>query len=558
MAIGQALHAEDALIVGEHFSQPVFCVLIRGDPAVAFAVGKIAVCGQSLVVGADRISVTLEHIGDGLAFAGEIVLEDGVIVVVLAVGGQDAGGIVAAVRVLLKPGRLAQLGDAVNRKARTFQLQCRGRLAGGGNQLIQGKAGFQHFVLAFLFGLDVVGGLVRVGQGFIMVDLIAKIAFSVGKVVTIPGFAAVQSAAFGYSRILIFIDVVTVFSVLGSKVSVLVGALQLFIKERIFAGGVQFAVAINGQNQAGGAFDQVVAAHVEVGKSEFGVLDLGGSNKAVFLEDGQIVGIPAAVGEDGGVPDGLAVGIRDFAVVNDAGDPIRVLNGLGSVQVIHSAFERGIAVAACRQVPGGIQIDLVQHNAAKDTVILELVGTSVHGVGIFIIGDAGGVSNIGFVCDAVAKGNADDALVGVDEGASVIGCADVSVVVSVAQLNGFAVQIFRDLDGIGPFTKNRTSGAGCSHIRPVTVVPAGGTALGNDKSALVALSVINVVGAVCIIAIVDDLIGAIRLALNFVLVIPARGDVALQNRIPFKNCKFCVSANPLLGLTVDLVDDDFH
>ena len=138
-----------------------------------------------------------------------------------------------------------------------------------------------------------------------MVDLIAKVAFGVGKVVAIPGFATVQSAAFGYSGILIFIEVIAVFAVLGSKVSILAGAFQLFIKEWILAGGVQFSVAVNGLHQAGGAFDQVIAAHVKVGKCELAVLDLGGSYKPVFLEDWQIISIPAAVGENHGMPDAL-------------------------------------------------------------------------------------------------------------------------------------------------------------------------------------------------------------------------------------------------------------
>ena len=73
LPIGQALHTENALIVGEHFSQPIFSGLIRGHPAVAPAVGVVAVCGQGRVIGVDRIGIALEHIGDGLSLMGEIV-----------------------------------------------------------------------------------------------------------------------------------------------------------------------------------------------------------------------------------------------------------------------------------------------------------------------------------------------------------------------------------------------------------------------------------------------------------------------------------------------------
>ena len=120
LPIGQAFHAENALIVGEHFSQPIFGGLIRGHPAVTLTVGVVAVCGQGRVIGVDRIGVALEHIGDGLSFMGEIVLERQIIVVILAVGVQNALCIVAAIRVLLELRGLAQFRDAVNGEARTL------------------------------------------------------------------------------------------------------------------------------------------------------------------------------------------------------------------------------------------------------------------------------------------------------------------------------------------------------------------------------------------------------------------------------------------------------
>ena len=76
--------------------------------------------------------------------------------------------------------RLAQFRDAVNGEARTLQLQCRGGLACGRYQLLQTKAGFEDFVLTFLLGVDVVGRFIRIGQGFVMIDLIAEVAFGVG------------------------------------------------------------------------------------------------------------------------------------------------------------------------------------------------------------------------------------------------------------------------------------------------------------------------------------------------------------------------------------------
>ena len=229
MPIGQPLNAEDALIVREYLSQPIFSGLIRGHPAVAPAVGKVTACGQGRVIGVDRIGTDLEHIGNGLTFGGEIVLERQIIVVILAVGVQNALCIVAAIRVLLELRGLAQFRDAVNGEARALQLQRRRGLACGRYQFVQRKTGFQHFVLAFLLDVDVVGGFVSIGQGFVVVDLIAEVAFRVGQIVAIPRFAAVQFAAFGYGGILVFVDVVGVLAALGGKAAVLAGAFQLLV-----------------------------------------------------------------------------------------------------------------------------------------------------------------------------------------------------------------------------------------------------------------------------------------------------------------------------------------
>ena len=74
LPIGQPLNTENSLIVREHLSQPILGGLIRGHPAVAPAVGIVAICGQGRVIGVDRIGAALEHIGDGLTFGGEIIL----------------------------------------------------------------------------------------------------------------------------------------------------------------------------------------------------------------------------------------------------------------------------------------------------------------------------------------------------------------------------------------------------------------------------------------------------------------------------------------------------
>ena len=83
--------------------------------------------------------------------------------------------------------------------------------------------------MAFLLGVDVVGGFIGIGQGFVVVDLIAEVALGIRQIVAIPRLAAVQLAALGYGGILIIKDVVGVFAALGGKAAVLAGAFQLLI-----------------------------------------------------------------------------------------------------------------------------------------------------------------------------------------------------------------------------------------------------------------------------------------------------------------------------------------
>ena len=83
--------------------------------------------------------------------------------------------------------------------------------------------------MAFLLGMDVVGGLICIGQRFVVVDLVTKITLGIGQIVAIPRLAAVQLTALSHSRILVFVDVVGVLAALGGKAAVLAGAFQLLV-----------------------------------------------------------------------------------------------------------------------------------------------------------------------------------------------------------------------------------------------------------------------------------------------------------------------------------------
>ena len=556
LSIRKSLNTDDAFLVRIQFCQPVLCILIGRNPAIALAVGVIAICSQGGIVGFYRGGVALIHIGNSLSFGGEIVLERQIVVVIFAVSIQNTLCIVAAIRVFSELRFLAQLGNAVDGEARTLQLQRRAGLTGGGDQLIQREAGFEDFILAFLFSVDVVAGFICIGQRFVVVDLIAEIPGGIGKVIPIPCLAAIQLAAFSYGRVLIFIDVVGVLVILPNQITVLAGALQLLIQLRVFAGRIQFAVAVNRQHQTCRTLHEVVAPHIQVGKSKFPVLNSSRGNQPVFLQNGQVIRIPAAVGKYGSVPDGVAVGIQNFGIIHCAGDAIRVCDGIRCIQVIDGSLQGGITVAARSQIPRCVQIDFGQQNTAENAVVLHLIGIGVHGVGFFIVCDTGRISVVSLVSCAIAKRNRDDTLAGVDQRAAVVGGGNIGIIVCIAEPKSLPIQRLGDFKGIGPLAQNGTCRTGVRYIRPVAIVATGGTALHNHKTALVALSIVDVIRTVGIAAVVDDFIGAVRLTFHRILVIAACGDIALEDGIPFINLERCITLDALFGFAVDFVDAD--
>ena len=64
----------------------------------------------------------------------------------------------------------------------------------------------------------------------------------------------------------------------------------------------------------------------------------------------------------------------------------------------------------------------------------------MHGVGIFVVGDSGGVCGVSLICLATAKGNGDNPLAGVDEGTAAVGRGNVGVIIGVSQPNRLGVQ----------------------------------------------------------------------------------------------------------------------
>ena len=258
------------------------------------------------------------------------------------------------------------------------------------------------------------------------------------------------------------------------------------------------------------------------------------------------------------MPDRLSVGIGDFGIIHHTRNTVRVFNSVSGVQIVHSTFQRSISVAARSQIPRGVQVHFCQHNIAEDTIILHLVGIGVHGVGIFVVGNARRVCGVGLICLAVAKSDGDHTLAGVDERAAAVGRSNVGVIIGVAQPNRLTVQRFCDFKGIRPLAENGTGGTGFGDIRPIAVITAGRAALHNDELALVALSIVKIVRAVGVSAVVDDLVSSICLAFNLVLVIPASRNIPLLYGVPLKNLEFGVTLDLLFGFAVDFVDGDFY
>ena len=235
-----------------------------------------------------------------------------------------------------------------------------------------------------------------------------------------------------------------------------------------------------------------------------------------------------------------------------------MFNDVSGVQIVHRPLKRGIAVAARSQIPRGVQVHFCQQNIAEDTVILHLVGIGVHGVGIFVVGNAGGICGVGLICVAAAKGDSYDALAGVDERTAAVGRGNVGVIIGTARPNRLTVQCFGDFDGIRPLAQHGTDCAGFGHIRPIAVVPAGCAAFHDDKLALVALGIEQIIRTARIVAVVDDLVGAICLALDFVPVVSAKRDIALPNGVPRKNLKLGIALDALLSFAVDFVNADLY
>ena len=145
------------------------------------------------------------------------------------------------------------------------------------------------------------------------------------------------------------------------------------------------------------------------------------------------------------VPDGGAVGIYDFGVVHHTRNAVRVLDILGGIQVVHRALDAGSTVqGGVGTFHGLVQIRLGQHDLTDCAVVGKLARNRCAGVRILIVRQPGAVSGIGAGCIlrcVIQRNGYGVAFRRAQQGSAAVGRADVSVVVTVGQINDRSIII---------------------------------------------------------------------------------------------------------------------
>ena len=134
--------------------------------------------------------------------------------------------IVGAVCIFLEFIHFGQIPDAIDRKARALQLGCRAAGAGGADDLAQFKARLEDRIVGVIVTADDVLCLAAVGQGFVVVDLIAQIPFGEAEVIPVIRLDAGQRTTLGHGTVLVFVYIVGVLAAaVGGQRLVLAGGL---------------------------------------------------------------------------------------------------------------------------------------------------------------------------------------------------------------------------------------------------------------------------------------------------------------------------------------------
>ena len=522
--------------------------------------------GQAGIVFCHHSAVRLIHTGYRLGLAGKIIFGSVVVVVVLAVGVQNALYVIAAVGILLELADFAQFPDTVYGEACTFQLDRRTVGAGGADNLAQFKAGFEDGILGQILAARNVLGFAAIGQSAVMVDFITKIALRKAQIVAVIGFDTRQGPADRYSRILVAIDIVGISTaVIGGQRQIRTGGLEGAVQFGVLTSQIEMTVSIHRHHNAGGALYKVIAAQIKIRKGENTVLNLGTGYKVVLGQNGQIAVVPTSIGQYRSVPDGGTAGIYDLGIVNGTGNPIGMLDVLRCVQVIYGPFDAGCAVRGGVGTLGGlVQIGLGQYDLTDDPVIGKLIVCRHTGVGILVVGKAGAVGGIsagGVLGLVIQRERNDFALGGAQQDAAGVLRADIRIVVAVGKMDDGTVIFPGDGKSVGTLPFYMAGGAGGGVVRPVAVITFRGPRFHQQEATFIALGIIEGPvgrGAGGIAAVVGDRVAAVAVANDGVLVVAAVGNIHLCHGVPFKHSELRIGGNYVAGLAVDFGNVDLQ
>ena len=614
LPIGQALYPDGTGVIGENLRQLIRVGAAHRNPAVTAAVLEVTGGSEGGIVRSDLVSVDLIGFGNGLSLPAEIVLGMTFVIFRVDIGIQDGFDQVFAAAALSKLVLLGQVGNQVEGKTGTLQVDTVGT-SGTGNVLGKFYVAFHHLVIAFgqlvvpvqvvigaviggvqqlTFGLPVilkgclfdVPALIGVCRGNVIVVLVAEVARGIALIITIIGLGAVQCLALSDVRPLMLVHIVGVLTctVGGQLGSSPVRLLGLAIYVRVGARQLVSAV-LYGDNDTGAALYNVVFAEVEVREGQPAILDYRTGHQMVFCQHRQVVIHPlAGVVPDGGMPDRGAVGIGDLAVVHRASDTVRVLNIFGSVQVIHCTIQLGVSVGltaghgiaigiTATNIAHSIQINFTERYLPQHMVILHGTSYRGHGVRILIGCSSRVVGIVDTACVLVLNlrcwfitglidGDGGFHPTGSQQlGAARVAGGDVGTVMRVVQRDHAAIVSFGDFDVVAPLAQRRTCGTGMFHVGPIAVVAGRCTSFDDDELSLVPLGIIHLPAGIIfgsIVSTVGHRVGTILIANNGVLIVAAIGNVLLGDGVPFVDLIQCVAGNLLAGLAVHLFQIDLQ
>ena len=508
-----------------------------------------------------------------------------VVVFLVDVGIQNALQCVASGAGLVKLLDLGQVGHKIEGEPGTLQLQPIG-LPAGGDDLADLHVAFGNLILTFgqaVILVDmvvaVVGGCVIGKGGFlyipaliciagrdVVVVLIAEIPGRIGQVIGIVGPGAVQSLALRDGAELVLVYPICILPVAGCQRGNLPGScLGAAIHRRIGAGNSKSALTQR-NDRAGGALYNIIFSEVQVGEGQPAVLDFCTGYEIILFQHRQVIADPLpAVITNRSVPEGIAIGIYDFGIINNAGHTIRVGNILGGVQVIDRAVQHGITMGSVAgHIPLCIQIYLRDTDFAQRAVIFHDTVRRRGGVAVLIGSLAAGIGGIapGGILGGVIDGDCGFyAAAGHQLCAALIASGNVGIVVTIAQPQDRIVVVSGNFHIVGSLAQRCARRAGVVNVCPIAEIPRGGLRLHNDEPALIALRVVQCMAhrVVCGVGgVVDDGIGAVTLALNAVGIVPTRGLVFVGHDVPLVDFIPGIACNLVAGLTVRLFDVDLQ